>query len=318
MKIDREQVIGKFKAYTSAYDVSDEKIRLKIYHTYRVAGLCERIAKSEGMPQEEADLAWLLGMLHDIGRFEQLKRYGTFIDAESVDHAALGADILFGGDCLRIETENQEEQSSLNFETEKQEGQGNLISETEKQGEQGSLNFETEKREEQSSLNFETENVGCIREFVIEDGEDRLIEMAIRVHSAYRIPENLDKRTEKFCHILRDADKIDILRVNVEVPLEEIYNTTTEELRNASVTPEVEQSFYEHHAVLRSLKKTPADHVVGHGSLVFELVFPESLRIVKQQGYLEKLLHFETENPKTREQFAGFWKEMESYLGQEG
>ena len=141
--------------------------------------------------------------------------------------------------------------------------------------------------------------------------------MAIRVHSAYRIPENLDKRTEKFCHILRDADKIDILRVNVEVPLEEIYNTTTEELRNALVTPEVERSFYEHHAVLRSLKKTPADHVVGHGSLVFELVFPESLRIVKRQGYLEKLLHFETDNPKTREQFAGLWEEMENYLAQE-
>lgn len=262
IEIDREHVIEKFKAYTSAYDVSDEKIKLKIYHTYRVAGLCERIAKSEGMSQEEADLAWLLGMLHDIGRFEQLRRYGTFIDSESVDHAVLGADILFGG----------------------------------------------------KNLKSETESSGCIRNFIWETGEDGLIEMAIQVHNAYRIPENLDKRTEKFCHILRDADKIDILRVNVEVPLEEIYNTTTAELRNALVTPEVEQSFYEHHAVLRNLKKTPADHVVGHGSLVFELVFPESLRIVKQQGYLEKLLHFETENPKTREQFAGMRKEMAAYL----
>lgn len=276
--INRENVIEKFKTYTSAYDASDEKIKLKIYHTYRVAGLCERIAKSEGMLQEEADLAWLLGMLHDIGRFEQLRRYGTFNDAESVDHAALGADILFG--------------------------------------EKNSPEPEKEKREEQNRLKSETERSGCIREFVLENGEDALIETAIRVHSAYRVPENLDKRTEAFCHILRDADKIDILRVNVEVPLEEIYNTTTEELRNALVTPEVEQSFYEHHAVLRSLKKTPVDNVVGHGSLVFELVFPESLRIVKQQGFLEKLLQFESENPKTREQFAGFRKEMENYLAQ--
>ena len=288
IEIDREQVIEKFKAYTSAYDVSDEKIKLKIYHTYRVAGLCERIAKSEGMPQEEADLAWLLGMLHDIGRFEQLRRYGTFIDAESVDHAALGADILFGGRSLKSETV--------------EDGGKNLKSET--------------VEEEGRNLKSETESSGCIRDFISETGEDGLIETAIRVHSAYRIPENLDKRTEKFCHILRDADKIDILRVNVEVPLEEIYNTTTAELRNALVTPEVEQSFYEHHAVLRSLKETPADHVVGHGSLVFELVFPESLRIVKQQGYLEKLLHFESENPKTREQFAGLRKEMETYLAQ--
>lgn len=58
-----------------------------------------------------------------------------------------------------------------------------------------------------------------------------------------------------FCHILRDADKIDILKVNVEFPLEEIYNVDTEVLYQEEVTPEVLQSFDEEHAVLRSLKK---------------------------------------------------------------
>ena len=137
---------------------------------------------------------------------------------------------------------------------------------------------------------------------------------AIRSHSSYRIPEGLAPRTEKLCHILRDADKIDILRVNVDVPLEEIYNTTTEELRNAAVTPAVMDSFYEHHATLRSIKRTPVDHVVGHISLVFELVFPESVRIVKEQGYLEKLLHFESRNAVTNAQFAELRAEMERYL----
>ena len=113
---------------------------------------------------------------------------------------------------------------------------------------------------------------------------------------------------------MRDADKIDILRVNVDVPLEEIYNTTTEELRNAAVTPAVMDSFYEHHATLRSIKRTPVDHVVGHISLVFELVFPESVRIVKEQGYLEKLLHFESRNAVTNAQFAELRAEMERYL----
>ena len=47
-----------------------------------------------------------------------------------------------------------------------------------------------------------------------------------------RLPdsEELDERTAMFCHILRDADKIDILKVNVEFPLEEIYNVDTEVL----------------------------------------------------------------------------------------
>ena len=84
MKIERERVRETFREYTDAYDATDEKIKLKIDHTYRVAELCERIAKAEQM-------------VHDVGRFEQLRRYGTFSDADSIDHAALGADILFGG-----------------------------------------------------------------------------------------------------------------------------------------------------------------------------------------------------------------------------
>ena len=73
-------------------------------------------------------------------------------------------------------------------------------------------------------------------------------------------------------------------------------------------------NFYEHHATLRSIKRTPVDHVVGHISLVFELVFPESVRIVKEQGYLEKLLHFESRNAVTNAQFAELRAEMERYL----
>lgn len=252
LKIERDMVNAAFKAYTDAYDGSDEKIKLKIEHTYRVADLCGQIALSEGLKETDVDFAWLLGMLHDVGRFEQLRRYGTFIDAESVDHAALGADILF------------------------QEGK--------------------------------------IRNYLESDEEDSRIELAVRVHSAYRLPEQLDVRTEMFCNILRDADKIDILKVNVLVPLEEIYNATTRELRNAEVTEAVMQSFYEHHATLRNLKRTAVDHVVGHISLVYELIYPESLHIVKEQGYLAQLMNFATENPKTKVQFAELKEEMERYL----
>ena len=104
----------------------------------------------------------------------------------------------------------------------------------------------------------------------------------------------------------------------METPLEEIYNTTTEELRNACVTQAVMDSFYEHHATLRSIKRTPVDHVVGHISLVFELVFDESVRIVREQGYLDKLMHFESENPVTTAQFAELRTEMERYLALQG
>ncbi len=58
---------------------------MKIQHTFRVAGLCEQIARLLGLEKEEQDLGWFTGLLHDAGRFEQLKNYGTFIDAYSTD-----------------------------------------------------------------------------------------------------------------------------------------------------------------------------------------------------------------------------------------
>ena len=47
MKVDRQKVIDAFAAYTNEDDdISDPKIKLKVDHTYRVASLCERIARS--------------------------------------------------------------------------------------------------------------------------------------------------------------------------------------------------------------------------------------------------------------------------------
>ena len=77
MKIDRAQKA--FADYAAHYNAADAKVKLKIDHTYRVAALCARIAQSLALPPEDVDLAWLSGILHDVGRFEQLRRYNTFI-----------------------------------------------------------------------------------------------------------------------------------------------------------------------------------------------------------------------------------------------
>lgn len=97
MKINKELALKAFKDYTGNYDLGNVSVRLKIAHTYRVADISERIAKNifTGKNNSYVDFAWLIGLLHDIGRFEQVIKYGTFKDALSVDHAELGADILF-------------------------------------------------------------------------------------------------------------------------------------------------------------------------------------------------------------------------------
>ena len=53
---------------------------------------------------------------------------------------------------------------------------------------------------------------------------------------------------------------------------------------------------------------------MGHITLVYELVYPESCRIVKQQGYLDQLMNFESRNPHTRKQFEHIREHMGKYL----
>lgn len=255
VSIDKERVRKQFAEYTAKYDARDEKIKLKIDHTYRVAGLSNRIAEEIGFQGQDKDIAWLIGMLHDIGRFEQIKRYGTFNDAQSVDHAKFGADLLF------------------------------------------------------------CENL--LEEYVpglINDPERELIELAIRQHNTYRLPENLTEREATFCKLIRDADKIDIFKVNIDTPMEEIYDVTTEELKNGVITDEVIKAFDEEHCILKSIRKSAVDHLVGHVSLAYELEYPISLKLAVEQGYIQKMMNFKSYNEKTNEQMEHVRVHMKDYI----
>ena len=57
MKIDRSKVLRAFSDYVEAYDSCNQRITLKIEHSKRVAGLCERIAESNGLKQESSNCA---------------------------------------------------------------------------------------------------------------------------------------------------------------------------------------------------------------------------------------------------------------------
>lgn len=293
--INRKNVINAFAEYVRNYDPSDEKIKLKIDHTYRVAGLCQSIAKSLNLSEADVDIAWLLGMLHDIGRFEQIRRFGTFSDADSVDHAEFGADLLFKEGLIRKFAEGYYEKCELV-------GAGN-----EEAGQSYSRQKDCQKDCKEGKLN--SEQVKC------NEGKlAGLLELAIRQHNKYRVKEGLTERQLMFCNILRDADKVDIFKVNAEVPMEIIYDVTTEELKNGIITKEVLESFYRKETVLKSLRKSAVDHIVGHISLLFELVYPESYRQAKEQGYVYKLLDFKSDVPEVDVEFGRMREYLDEFL----
>ncbi|WP_244833829.1 HD domain-containing protein [Clostridium sp. BJN0001] len=248
----KKKVKTEFDNYVKNYDIKNIKIKLKVDHTYRVADYCERIAKNLSLKEDEITLSWLLGILHDIGRFEQIKRYNTFNDSKSIDHAELGADILFKD--------------------------------------------------------------GMIKRFLTNNKNYNLIENAIRYHNKYKLPSELGKKEECFANILRDADKIDILKVNTIVPFEDLYDVSSKKLYESDISLEVLDNLMNRETVLRKLKKTPVDNIVGHISFIFGLNYKSSIKIVKENGDLEKLMNFKSLNENTNIKLKKIREEVNKYI----
>lgn len=257
--MDRPRARASFASYVNSYDLSNPRIALKLGHTKRVAGLCERIAGAIGMDEWDVGLAWLLGLLHDIGRFEQVRRYDSFDDAATVSHAALGVAALF----------------------DEPDDRGRPL----------------------------------IRSFVETDAHDQLIRTTIASHSGLRLDAGLDPRTRRFCELLRDADKIDIVRVNCICPIEDIYGVSEAEMRASRLSPECVELFYQHRCLPRGVRRHPADIMLGHICFAWELALPPSLGELRAQGQLARMLSRSWDVPETRDAFGRMAAHMRRELG---
>ena len=256
--MNKQAAVEAFKSYADLYDTDDIKIKLKIDHTYRVADIASRIGTSVGA---DGDFSWFLGLLHDIGRFEQITQYGTFKDADSVDHAELGADILFKDGLI----ESFPTAFSLFSKVCQDEADARLIAET-----------------------------------------------AIRLHNKLTLPEGLNAETLLYCKILRDADKADIFRVLTEPPYDERnQRIESESVDMVPARDDVMNCIHEHRCVPRRSDFTPFEALISQCCMAFELEFPESVKIVREQGYLEKLMNLDVVNVEMRGQLETLRVEME-------
>lgn len=236
----KQKALEVFNQYADLYNAEDIKIKLKIDHTYRVAEIAEKIGGSLGA---DPDFSWFLGLLHDIGRFEQVTRYQTFIDRDSVDHAELGADILFSDGMI------------------------------------GTFPVDA----------FILQGPG-------KDAGDsiRIMETAIRLHNKLELPAHLDDTALLYCRILRDADKVDIMRVLTEPPYDERNARIVRDSREGRTDlaeEDVMRCVQEHRCVPRAIVRNDFESLISQCCMCFELCFPMSREIVHRQGYLDLLMN---------------------------
>ena len=170
--LDKENVVKEFLSFVSQFSESDMRVRYKKGHTFRVAENCRFIAEGIGLNLDNIDLAWLCGMLHDIGRFKQVEERETFRDSKDFTHAEYGCKILF--------------------------------------------------------------EEGLISRFCDEKDWYDILYKAIYNHSFLALPEGLTRREELFCNIVRDADKIDIIRGALFYDFKMFHEYTEEEIHKAN------------------------------------------------------------------------------------
>lgn len=98
--IDFEKAQESFKEYLKDYDLENGSIKLKVKHTYETVKKSEYIATKLELDKENIELAKIIALLHDIGRFEQIKRLNDF-DENKIDHAEFGVKVLFEKELIK-------------------------------------------------------------------------------------------------------------------------------------------------------------------------------------------------------------------------
>jgi putative nucleotidyltransferase with HDIG domain len=94
-------MIREFKNHVKKYNMKDKRIFYKFYHSFDTMKICVYLAKKLKLNKDDIKLAKELGLLHDIGRFEQIKMYNSMNDKKFKNHGLIGVNILFDENYLK-------------------------------------------------------------------------------------------------------------------------------------------------------------------------------------------------------------------------
>lgn len=98
--IDLIKAKKEFKKFIDTYkNQEDLGFELKVTHTYHVAECSKLIAQKLNLSKEDIELAELIGLLHDVGRFEEIKQTKGF--SSGFNHAMYGSKMLFEQGMIR-------------------------------------------------------------------------------------------------------------------------------------------------------------------------------------------------------------------------
>ncbi len=102
-----------FSRYVSKFYADDAHVNahleLKEKHSYRVCGEMRRLARELNLAEDDRRIARAVALFHDVGRFPQFVRYGTYNDTRSTNHCRLGVEVLRSAGILNDLPDNERE-----------------------------------------------------------------------------------------------------------------------------------------------------------------------------------------------------------------
>lgn len=231
-----------FRQYVQPYVENGSAItgicKLKLAHTYRVVQETEAIVRHEGFSDSDRLISKTIALLHDIGRFEQARQYGSISDSQTRNHAEMGLEVL----------------------------------------------------QEHALLE------------ALPPEEQNWIETAIINHNRYQVDEGLDETATRFCQVIRDADKLDINKVFINLQnngdrkiLAQAF-TGLPDLPN--VSPDVLASIGRGEMVRFELVRNRNDYRMMIISWLYDLNYQYTFRQFHERKYAEILSSFIPRSPE--------------------
>lgn len=144
------------------------------------------------------------------------------------------------------------------------------------------------------------------------------IETAVLNHSRKTIPEDLSEEELLQTKIIRDADKLDNFVLKITRKIEECFPGNIQsksEVEDSLITDKVYKSIMNNECVDVHDRETKLDLFICVLGFVYDLNFKESLEIVKENNYINRIIdRFKYSNNDTLEKMENIRKQLNNYI----
>ena len=147
-----------------------------------------------------------------------------------------------------------------------------------------------------------------IEKFNIEEKYYNIIKKAVINHNALTIEEGLTEREEFFSKLIRDADKIDILRVNIKYRQPEF-------LEKPSVR--VLEDFNNNVMIKKGDCHNRTDKILLLLAFIYDINFKESFTVLKELNYYHKFIDSMKVSEETKEIFNETKEKVLNYYNEQ-